>query len=107
MEGDYAMYDAMNEELIEAPPSAGLRVERPSGWGSVPGLEDNELLDERELERWMEQQEWGPVLALPIKKPRGAIRPSIDEEGHLRRGAFGAVDFERMAVMERAACLGR
>lgn len=88
-------YETSDGEQIEVPVSAATRVEKPRGWGSVPGLEDEELLDEHELERWVALQEWGPVLALPAGKPRSTLRSSIDEEGRVDWGAFATVDFER------------
>ena len=84
------------ESGIEVPASPLIRVERDTGWGGVEGLEEEELLDEAELERWLTWQEWGPVLSLPVKQRRSLIRPSIDESGHVDWGAFGTVDFERM-----------
>jgi hypothetical protein len=84
------------EGEIEVPASPLIRLERNTGWGGVEGLEADELLDEAELERWLTWQEWGPIMALPVKKPHSAIRPTIDESGHVDWGAFGTVDFERM-----------
>jgi hypothetical protein len=82
-------------EDIELPESALLRVERNSGYGTVPGLEADELADAAELERQVFVAEWGPILALPFKAYDG-IRPTIDEFGRLDWGAFGTWDFERL-----------
>jgi hypothetical protein len=82
------------EEGIEAPESALLRVERNSGYGGVPGLEDEELASPAELERQVVLAEWGPILALPCRGSDGGIRPVIDESGRLDWGAFGTWDFE-------------
>ena len=95
MDSKQTTYEVVEGERIEVPASAVLRIRRSRGWGNVPGLEDDELLDEQELERWLEQQEWGPVLALPAKQRRCTLRPSMDEEGRVDWGAFGTVDFER------------
>jgi len=57
--------------------------------------DDDDLLDEQELERWVEWQDWGPILALPAKTPRSTIRPTIDENGRPDWGAYGTVDYER------------
>ena len=84
------------EEGIEVPESALLRVERGRGYGSIPGLEDEELSDSAELERQIFLEEWAPILALPCKGFNGHIRPTIDELGHLDWGAFGTVDFARL-----------
>ena len=73
-----------------------VRVEQSSGYGSIPGLEDNELADPAELERQIALAEWGPILALPVQSVRGGIRPAIDEFGQLEWGASGTEDFERL-----------
>ena len=84
------------DEVEDVPVSALLHEERRNRYGSVPGLDDDELADPLELERQVFLQEWGPVLALPNRfEPRG-IRPAIDEEGRVDWGAFGTVDFERI-----------
>jgi hypothetical protein len=67
---------------------------RPSLYGSVPGLDDGELADPEELERWIMLEQWGPILALPTPV-RSGFHPSRDEFGNLD-GAFGSVDFERL-----------
>jgi len=82
-------------EHMEIPVSAAIKVERPSRFGTVQGLDEEELIGEKELERWIEWQEWGPILALPHRRTYGGIRPDIDESGRLDWGAFGTVDFER------------
>lgn len=80
---------------VEIAESPLLRVERDKGYGSVPGLDDEELADSAELERQVVLAEWGPILALPFKA-YGGIRPVIDEFGHMDFGAFGTWDFERL-----------
>ena len=80
---------------IEVPESVLLKRLRPDKYGSVPGLDDSELADPDELERQVLRQEFGPVLALPVKAGRGCIRPNIDEGGRVDWGAFGTVDFDR------------
>ncbi len=82
-------------EDVEVPESAVLRRDRGSRYGSVAGLDDSELADPDELERQVFVQEFGPVLALPVRASRGFRRPSVDEEGRLDWGAFGSVDFDR------------
>jgi hypothetical protein len=71
-------------------------VERDTGYGSVPGLEDEELADPAELERQVMLAEWGPILAIPIRWDRPLIRPNVEENGELDWGAFGTVDFYRL-----------
>ena len=72
-----------------------IQVERQTGYGSVPGLDDSELADPEEIERQVAIQEWGPILALPVA-PRSGFHPTRDEFGHLEWGAFGTVDFARL-----------
>jgi hypothetical protein len=67
---------------------------QPKGYGSIPDLPDEELADPDELERQMHIQEWGPILALPVRDAP-IIRPDIDEDGGISWGAFDTVDFER------------
>jgi len=82
-------------EVDGVPVSALLSVERKNRYGSVPGLDDEELADPAELEREVILQEWGPVLALPVKGRKSGILPAVDESGGVDWGAFGTVDFER------------
>lgn len=84
------------DDIDGVPVSALLHEQRSSRYGSVPGLDDEELADPAELERQVFLQEWGPVLALPSRDEPQGIRPAIDEEGHVDWGAFGTVDFERI-----------
>ena len=84
------------EDNIVVPASVLVKVERHKGYGSVPGLDDDELADPGELERWVIIQEWGPILALPVQRRRCDIRPQVDESGHLDWGAFGTIDFDRL-----------
>lgn len=92
----------MNEETsfvvcedVVVPECALLRRECGNRYGSVPGLDNAKLLEPAELERQVYQQEFGPVLALPVKGSKNSIRPVIDESGGVDWGAFGTVDFER------------
>ena len=90
-ETKFETYDGV--EIAESPL---LRAECSHPYGSVPGLDDEELLDAAELERLYIQQEFGPILALPEPKTRkGWIRPNVDEDGKVDWGAFGTVDFDR------------
>jgi hypothetical protein len=82
-----------DETIVADAPVSALRCERKR-YGSVEGLEDEELATPEEFERLLELAEWGPVLRLPVRQ-RSAIRPSYDEDGRLDWGAFGTVDFER------------
>lgn len=75
-------------------PGPVLRAEHGNRYGSVAGLDDDELLDPAELERAVYNQEFGPMLALPNQSKDSWIRPVVDESG-VDFGAFGTVDFER------------
>lgn len=88
--------EQLASEFVDAPVAAQLTVVRDTGYGSVPGLDDEELLDEQELERCVFWEEWGPILTLPVRKRSSVLRPSSDENGRADWGAFGTVDFERM-----------
>jgi hypothetical protein len=87
--------DLAMEEGGEVPESVLLRRDRGHRYGSVPGLDDSELADPDELERQVFVQEFGPVLALPVRANRGFLRSSVSEEGVVDWGAFGTVDFDR------------
>ena len=80
---------------IVVPESALLRVEKKNRYGSVPGLEDDELASPEELERQAMRAEWGPVLQLPVAGRRETFRADLDEDGYAV-GAFATVDFERL-----------
>ena len=82
-------------EGVEVPESPLLKVERKKKYGSVSGLDDEELADPDELERQFLRQEFAPVLALPVKTRQGWIRPNVDEDGRIDWGAFATVDFDR------------
>ena len=80
--------------ICEVPVSAVLKLVRPVRYGSVPGLDDSDLMEAEELERQVTISEWGPVLMLPSLQRRGWIEPVV-EDGVVHYGAFSTVDFER------------
>ena len=82
-------------EVDGVPVSALLSEDRRSRYGSVPGLSDEELASPDELERAVVREEWGAVLALPVRRKASWIQPAVDEDGGVDFGAFGTVDFER------------
>ena len=82
-------------EQVVVPESSLLKRERSNRYGSVPGLDDEELANPDELERCVMRAEWGPVLALPVKDRKGWIQRNIDEDGRIDFGAFATVDFDR------------
>jgi hypothetical protein len=85
-----------SETIDDVPESPLLKVLRPSRYGSVPDLDDEELADPDELEEQVYREEFEPILTLPIKAKKGGIRPDYDESGKVDFGAFATVDFERM-----------
>ncbi|MCJ7655252.1 MAG: hypothetical protein MUO97_08165 [Dehalococcoidia bacterium] len=87
--------ESYDDEDDEVPVCEYLPQDSFNKYGSVPGLDDEELADPDELERLIYQQEFGPVLALPVKGGGSWIRPVVDEAGMVDFGAFGTVDFSR------------
>ena len=96
-ETDFVIYEG-----VVVPESALLQRERRNPYGSVPGLDDEELADPDELERQVYREEFGQVLALPLRGRGNGFRPELDEDG-VEWGAFASVDFERtMPEFDRA-----
>ena len=89
------------EESIVVPESVLLK-RLPKDYGHVPGLDDSELLGDKELEQWVFKQEFEPILALPVEPRKNWIRPTVDEDGRLDWGAFGTVDFKRLYPFDKA-----
>ena len=80
---------------IVVPASVLVKREQVNRYGSIEGLDDEELADPEELERQVYAEEWAPILALPKPKSTCDIKPAIGEDGRPDWGAFGTVDFER------------
>ena len=78
-----------------------VEVIRDTGYGSVPGLDDDELADPAELLRQIAIEQWGPILEIPVEPVKSFIRPTIDERGNLDWGAFGTIDFERLFPFDK------
>jgi len=78
------------------PESVLLSRNRANKYGSVVGLDDEELADPYEIERQVMLAEWGPVLVLPVKGKKRGMEPSVDETAGVDWGAFATVDFERL-----------
>jgi len=80
-----------------------LRQTCENRYGSVPGLDDNELLGPEEIERMVSQQEWGPILELPVKGRKYGASAGAGESVSVGFGAFETVDFDRvMPEFDRA-----
>ncbi|MGA2500595.1 MAG: hypothetical protein ABSH20_22880 [Tepidisphaeraceae bacterium] len=90
------IFDEDNEPtpISDVPESPIIKVDRGSLYGSVPGLDEEELADPQELQRMAFQNDWAPILALPTP-PRSVFHPDLDEDGN-PQGAFGSVDWERI-----------
>jgi hypothetical protein len=83
-------------EVDELPVSSAVVVLRPSRYGSLADLPDDELADPEELEQQAVADEWRPIMALPVKGRRASLQPSVDESGRIDWGAFATVDFDRL-----------
>ncbi len=86
--------DLIVSDGMVVPQPAWLRRDRANPYGSVPGLDDEELANPRELERQLMMEEWAPVLALPVQGKAGGFRPELDENG-VDWSAHATVDFAR------------
>ena len=78
---------------VEVPESPLLRLEPKNRYGSVPGLDDEELADPDELERQVIREELGPILLLPVPPRRSWMQAVVDESLGVYRGAFDSADF--------------
>jgi hypothetical protein len=84
-----------NEQLVDGVRYGPVVREMPEQYGSVPGLDAEELAGPEELERWAMHQQWGPILDLPVRRNHRWTRPTVDAFGNLD-GAFATMDFERL-----------
>ena len=90
-------------EIEDVPASAALQVVRLDKYGTVEGLDEDELLTSGELDRMVFKQMWKPVLDLPVKHRDNWIRPQYDEYlGGYDLGAFGTIDFARICMFTPA-----
>ncbi len=81
-------------EGVVVPESVLVKRQRKNPYGSVEGLDDDELADPDELERQAYQEMFAPILKIPRVR-RSWIEPVVEENGHVHFGAFSTVDFER------------
>ena len=89
-ETSFIVYDG-----VVVPESVIVKREKVNRYGSVPGLEDDELADPDEIERQVYREELAPVLQVPVKGIRHGQIGGVTEDGSVDFGAFGTVDFER------------
>ncbi len=94
------MNDIVHEGVV-VPESALLERETRPKYGTVPGLEEDELADPDELERQVIREEFEPVLLFPSRPSSMTIRPNV-EDGRVDWGAFGTVDFDRYRQFDKA-----
>ena len=80
-------------EGVEVPASPLVKREQKNRYGSVPGLDDEELADPDELARQVILNELGPLLMLPSKQANVWMTPVNDESLGLYWGAFESADF--------------
>lgn len=102
--------DATSERGHRRPSRIPLTPLRADPYGGVDGLDMDELATPEELERWVFEREFAPILALPCRGRRSGIRPGLDENGAVDWGAFATVDFDRMSgafdrLRYKAECL--
>ena len=87
----------IEESGIEVPELAVLTREKPDRYGTVVGLDIDELADPEELERQILREQYGPILALPRPRRQDGFFPAIDPTDGTVWGAFASVDFERIS----------
>ena len=98
------MEQEMNHIVYEGvvmPEPVLLKCDRRPEYGTVPGLDVDELADPDELERQVMRQDFEPVLMLPDRSGRSSLGPNI-EDGRVDWGAFGTVDFDRSRQFDKA-----
>ena len=86
---------------VEVPVSPLLKRERSNRYGSIPDLDDEDLIEPAEIDRVFLREVFGPILALPVKGKKGGIKPNIDEDGTVEWGAFGTVDFDKYVEFDK------
>jgi hypothetical protein len=96
-ETKFEVYDDV--EVAESPL---LRRKRDNRYGSIPGLDSEDLIEPAEIERIFLKEAFAPILALPVKTRKGWIKPNVDEDGTIDIGAFGTVDFNKYVHFDRA-----
>ena len=82
-------------------PRIKVEILRDTGYGSVPGLDDDELVSPAELLRQIALEQWGLMFEIPVEPVKSFIRPTIDERGNLDWGAFGTIDFDRLFPFDK------
>ena len=86
---------------VEVPVLPLLKRERSNRYGSIPDLDDEELIEPAEIDRVFLREAFAPILALPVKGKKGGIKPNIDEDGTVEWGAFGTVDFDKYVEFDK------
>ena len=96
-EKEFEVYDE-----VEVPQSPLLKRKRSKRYGSVPDLDNSDLIEPSEIERIYLKEAFAPILALPVKTRKGWLRPNVDEDGIIELGAFATVDFDRYVDFDKA-----
>jgi len=86
---------------VEVPVSPLLKREHSNRYGSIPDLDDEELIEPAEIDRVFLREAFAPILALPVKGKKNWIKPNIDEDGSVDWGAFGTVDFDKYVEFDK------
>jgi hypothetical protein len=87
--------DSVQTENV--PVSAAINIVRPDKYGTVNGIDKDELASPEEIEQMVFKQMWKPVLDLPVKCRGSWIKPQYDEYlGGYDLGAFGTIDWDRL-----------
>jgi len=97
----------IEDELIDMdgiPVTAAVTPLKPHSYGTIDGLDIDELADPEELERQVYREMMGTILRLPYKFNWSGPKPEIDENGDVEWGAFGSIDFlrDRPAFLNKA-----
>jgi len=96
-ETKFEVYDDV--EVAESPL---LRRKRSKRYGSIPDLDNEDLIEPAEIERVFLKEVFAPILTLPVKTRKGWIKPNVDEDGTIDIGAFGTVDFDKYVQFDKA-----
>jgi len=90
----------MNQNLIHkgivVPETFAANVQKKNKYGSVPGLDDEELADPAEIEQQVLKGMYEPIWLLPNE--RKTYNPAFESEDTSGSNAFATVDFERICT---------
>jgi len=81
-------------EGMEVPESITLKI-RQNLYGTVEGLDDEELADPEELEQQVLKEMYEPIWRIPYE--RRTYNPVYETHGTIESNAFATIDFERIS----------